>query len=320
MRLPAGKYFIQQGRALIVFLAMSGTAMQLLAQDHNSSGKAADAPAWTFSAVTGFFREDFRWSIAGSAAGTHPDIYSELVWKHLSGPSMAGAFRWKARCNFFLSGHFRSTFLLSGNVTDTDYQGDHRTLPSFSGVFDAGKGSVQAFRLAAGYGFPAGQKLRLWPQIGYGITSQRLYLLGDASQSGSAPDSRYRTDWKGWLAGLDMEWALCPRLSIIPSLYYHQQQYDATADWNLIDLFRHPVSFEDEARGFTLESAVRLRYRISHRWAIEGTAGYIHARTGTGSDRLYLADGRTMTTQFNGAVRKAYTVQLGATVSLFSGL
>src|SRR5436190_22045346 len=73
---------------------------------------------------TGFTSEDFQWSIAGNSKGHNPNIYSELTWKKLRGPYFNLSSEWNFWKAFIAKGEFGYATIISGHVTDRDYEGD----------------------------------------------------------------------------------------------------------------------------------------------------------------------------------------------------
>ena len=130
-------------------------------------------------------------------------------------------------------------------------------------------------------------------------------------------DSTYETQWWGPWIGFDMVvnikklMAYIPPLSIRAGYEYHWAEYYAQADWNLREDFRHPKSFEHEADGTGSVMGVELRAHISERWSL--TFGYETEEWSAedGIDRVFLANGATISTRLNEVNWESTTAQLG---------
>ena len=269
------------------------------------------------SLLSGYQHEDFRWSIAGNTNGMDPNIYSELIWKQLSGPVAGGELEWDCWKKFRLRSSFSRLFVSSGKVTDMDYQGDDRTDRSYNGAFESNKGMSFSWRTTLEYSFGLSPHFSLIPFAGYTLHKQSLFLLADVTSAGSSLRSTYATTYSGATMGLRADIKCTKVFSLQPSLLYDLINYTGRADWNLIQSFRHPLSFEDMADGYNIEGALTLRYALKEAWSLFLSGNYCHSATGKGTDWLYEANGQNVPTQFNGAFRNYYKIGIGASLSLF---
>jgi len=60
--------------------------------------------------ATGYQSMDFHWSIAGNINGTGPNVYSELIWKAVKGPSVEAAGQYRLGKRFYLSAGYSHVF------------------------------------------------------------------------------------------------------------------------------------------------------------------------------------------------------------------
>ena len=268
------------------------------------------------SLTSGYQQENFRWSIAGNTNGTDPNIYSELIWKQLSGPVAGAVLEWDFWKRFCLRSSFSRLFITSGKVTDMDYQGDNRTDRSYNGAFDSNKGMSFSWRTTLEYRIAVTPRLTLTPFAGYALQEQSLYLLSAETSAGPL-HSTYATTYSGVTLGLRARIQCTGAFSLEPSLIYDAVNYKGRADWNLINTFRHPLSFEDLADGYDLEAACKLCYYLKGRWTLFLYGSYFHSATGKGTDWLYETNGQNVPTQFNGAVRNNYRIGPGVDLALF---
>jgi len=285
------------------FIMMSGFANAQQKQDDVKENR------FSISIMPAYQQENFRWSIAGDIRGANPNIYSELIWKKIAGPAISADITWKFWKSFLIKSNFLKTFIRSGNVTDTDYQGDNRTDKSYYGSFNAGHGDIISIQALLGYKFLIKKKNFITLYFGYRIHAQSLFLLNQSTYPGLK--SSYATSWKGIAGGFHAEIFVAKKISIEPSFLYSQVKYSGKANWNLIQQFQHPLSFEDRANGFGIEPGIKLRYNFDTTFSIFFSGNYSYWKTGKGIDQLYLANGQTPSTQFNGACGNSWEMGVG---------
>ena len=256
--------------------------------------------------------QDFHWSIAGNSAGRDPNVYSELKWRGVSGPGGRIALKWKPAGRWRVLATGNRVFTQAGTMTDTDYGLDNRHDPIYSQQFvvHAGHGSSAAG--AVGY-ILRGARWEITPYAGYGINEQYFPVVDPAE----GLNSSYAAKWLGPLVKADGSWQWSGRWQVVADVSYHQVRYHATADWNLIPEFAHPVSFRHTADGYGIEGDAGLRYRGGGRIGISVCGGYFSWETGTGIDQLYLSAGGSDQTQLNGVVRQGWRAMLGLEVGIF---
>jgi hypothetical protein len=280
-----------------------------------------DRPPLCVRVSTGYQQENLHWSIAGNSAGQDPNIYSELKWRHVSGPLLRVAADWNPRANWNHGGRWNvfadgsRVFTRSGKVSDTDYGGDNRTNAVYQQSFDSQQGYSYAVAAGVGYRVLDGSLFRLTPYIGYGVSGQSFSIL-DPGGIYSFLNSHYITQWKGPILKVDVEGRLAGRWEWEAEVVYHQVNYSAKADWNLISSFSHPVSFRHAADGYGVDAEAAVRYRAGRRVVLRVGGGYFNWQTGKGTDALYLSAGGTDKTQMNGVGRDGWKGEAGVMVAL----
>jgi hypothetical protein len=274
-------------------------------------GLQARAQRLWIGVSTGVESQDFRWSIAGNSAGQDPNIYSELKWGGVSGPAGRVALEWRPAGRWRVLATGSRVFTRAGTMTDTDYGLDNRHDPIYSQQFAAQTGHSSSVAAAIGYVL-RGARWEITPYAGYDIHEQ-YFPVTDPSEG---LNSSYAAKWFGPLVKADGVWLMSGRWQVVADVSYHQVRYHATADWNLIPEFAHPVSFRHMADGYGIEADAGLRYRIG-RVRLIARAGYFDWETGTGIDQLYLSAGGSDQTQLNGVVREGWRGLLGIELGLF---
>ncbi|HEX9511328.1 MAG TPA: hypothetical protein VF939_12650 [Puia sp.] len=284
---------------------------------HSSPSPGYKKSKLHFSLFSGYQQEDYRWSIAGNTGGTNPNIYSELIWKKLAGPLAGIEGEWNCWKSFSIRSAYSRLFIVSGNVTDMDYQGDDRTNRVYYGAFNSNKGHSSSWRTTLEYKIDCTPSFSIIPGLGYALNTQSLFLLSDAAAVGNNKlRSTYATTYKGATLGIRAIMALGGFFSLEPSLFYDQVKFQGKADWNLIAAFQHPLSFEDIANGYNIEAGLKGSYAWNDHFSLFLSANYLYGNTGKGTDRLYQTSGQEPLTQFNGAIRHFWGLRAGLKLNI----
>jgi hypothetical protein len=304
---------LRSGTFMLLMLLIS-SAVRMQAQD-SLKVEPLKEKRFTLLVSVGQTREDLTWSIAGNIEGTSPNIYSELIWTDLQGTPFKFDAKWNFWKSFLLRTRLAHLNITSGKVRDTDYEGDNRTLPVFDVTVKSDIGSITSFTGEAGYRILKGKTFQLNAYAGYTSTRQHLFLVDPDGQFDKRLRSTYDPEWYGAVASLEANIFLSKVISVSPQFSYHQITFRSTANWNLIESFRHPVSFEHRAKGFGIEGAVQVQFHINDEVGFFFDGNYSEWQTGKGTDILYLADGTIQHTQLNGVVRKAVGFGIGMIVN-----
>ena len=262
------------------------------------------------SLSAGYQQQNLTWSIAGNLQGQNPNILSELKWKNVGGPVFDATATWNVWKLFFVHTSIAQSITVTGSVNDTDYQGDDRTDPSFNETLKSNHGNSTAILLLAGYKIMQTEKCNITPYIGYGIKRQSFFLLDDGTGAQKL-NSNYKPVWNGLAASLEIEAILHDRLRLKNFLSYHQVNYRAKADWNLIDDFQHPLSFKHIAKGYAVDANVQLHCKLRSSMAVFFGAKYFYGSTGEGIDELYKTSGQIIKTQLNDVSTKGFALGVG---------
>lgn len=250
--------------------------------------------------------EDLTWSIAGNLNGENPDIFSELQWRNICGVGGAASIALPVFKRFSFSLDAKVLGFVKGTVTDTDYRGDNRTDQVFYAKESASKGLVKSFRPGIEYLMVDQSRFDLSLGVGYLVTTKTYYLLNHAT----GLNSSYAAIWHGvsalYTVGVDLDFC---RLILLTD--YSQVKYKATANWNLIDEFEHPVSFEHEARGFVFFNQLSIYKALANQVEAMVSGGYQFSSTGKGVDTLYKKDGDRPKTQLNDVTNQMFSLSLG---------
>jgi hypothetical protein len=289
------------------FILLS-TIFLSISQIINAQDSTAIVPKIEAILSFGYVEDNLKWSIAGNLDGQNPNIYSELIWKNTRGP--LGELKLKFfRKNLVLNANISFSAIDGGSVTDSDYSQENRTGRTFFAKARSNQGKRNGLKLSVGNVIYLSRRITITPSFGYGKSSQELFLLNDQRLS-----SRYRTYWKGPFAFLEAELPINTRVNTQIGITYHQNRYDAEADWNLISAFKHPLSFSHHAKGYGVESNFSFTYLMTRFLFSHISAQHFRWSTGRGADELYYNDGRITKTRLNGVIRSGFAVMTGIKV------
>ncbi len=247
-------------------------------------------------------------------------MLSELQWEDVESNTVRLSYRASGglkdrRVKAYLRLEAEYGWIYSGEVRDSDYAGDDRTLEFSRSNNQADKGDV--VDVIGGIGpqlRSRGGNVKIMPLVGYAYHEQDL-VLTDGLQTvseqsiidavvgtgeiilqpvGPFPglDSDYEAHWKGPWVGLDME-AQFGRWALLGGAEIHFMDYEAEAMWNLREDLAQPTSFEHEADGYGLVFSAQSSFALNERWRVLVEARYMDFWTDPGIDRIFHVDQTT---------------------------
>lgn len=251
---------------------------------------------------------DLQWSIAGNLNGQLPNILSELAFHdiHALGYFVEIGYE-PVRCISIYTS-YANLSTISGTGMDMDYNQDNRSNPTFSETFVSNLGKSEGLKAGATYSFIRTTKMNASAGLAYVSHNQTFYLLGT---SFDGLNSTYTPTSQGAEVSIDLTYHLFKTILIDGSIGYSSIKYKAHANWNLIDVFQHPISFRQESNGSAIKGTLGLEYFFSPTLSLKLKGGFGKLRTNTGLDTSYLNSGHTFDTQFNGAEWKDFSGTLG---------
>lgn len=249
---------------------------------------------------------DLRWSIAGTLAGTHPNVLSELHWSQVVSSGFAVAARHQVRPAWALEARVEGLGTFFGSVTDSDFASDDKSNRVFQARERAGAGHI--FRTEASVVWTVRHTPMYQLEVAAGFQQGGQFFTLQNNATGL--DSHYHNRWTGPLVRAAVSWQMTPAWKLGYSSMYQQAAYRAAANWNLISEFQHPVSFTHRARGFGWSQQVALARAGEHlHWQLG--VRYHYATTGAGVDTLYRANGTTSKTRLNDVTEHRVAVVVG---------
>ncbi len=281
--------------------------------------------------ITGYRVDDLDWNIAGNLNGTSPNIMSELTWTDLDSLQLKVGGKGTINRVLYLRGSLNFGWVFSGDVQDSDYSGDNRTLEWSRSNNNAEDSTVFDATVAFGYPFKlASDKFRLIPLAGFSYSEQNLKMkdgLQTVRDSALAPvgvtppplgpfaslDSTYDTKWFGPWVGLDLSLKATDKIILFAGFEYHWADYEAEANWNLRADLAHPKSFEHEADGTGFLITAGADYIFSGPWSLGLELNYQDWSTDAGIDQQFNSDGTIAVTRLNEVNWESFAIMLRVT-------
>jgi hypothetical protein len=275
--------------------------------------------------LNGYRVDDLDWNIAGNLTGTSPNIVSELTWRDLESYQLKLGGKGTINRVFYLRGSAAFGWVLSGEVQDSDYNGDNRTQEFSRSISSADDSTLLDATLAIGYPFKlASDRFRLIPLAGFSYSEQNL-TMKDGGQVISQPpqtqpigpiaglDSSFDTKWYGLWVGIDMSFKASNKITLFAGFEYHWADYEAEANWNLRTDLAHPKSFEHEADGTGVLITAGGDYRFAEPWSLGLEINYQDWSTDAGIDRQFNSDGTIAVTRLNEVNWESLAIMLRVT-------
>lgn len=264
-----------------------------------------------FAAGYGYRHDEFDWNIAGTIAGTDPNVLSELTWSDLLIHQLEMGMRIEGKAGLLLRSAVDYGWIVDGENQDSDYLEDNRLSEYSRSDNQSDSGNTLDFSVGLGYLISLGRSsITFAPLVGYSYHRQELTMsdgyqtlpnLGAFSGLNSSYDAAWRGPWVGLELNVDLKKTTrrLPPVMLRLGLELHWAEYDAAADWNMRADFMHPNSFEHEADGRGERVFVGIWYKMSRRTALGLIYEQQRWHADDGVDRLFLSDGRVLDTRLN---------------------
>lgn len=252
---------------------------------------------------------NFDWSIAGNLQGQSPNILSALDFKSITslGYFIKGIYTPLKKIEIIV--YYQQSKTISGHGTDIDYQDDNRSNPIYNLSFISNKGTLHMFKGGGRTLLLNKEWINCGTSIHYSASAQNFHIL---SPEMAALESTYQAKFKGIDFNVDTEVKLkC--IAVLLALGVGHTNYRAEANWNLQDIFMHPVSFSHAANGIEKTVDLSLNYKISGVLSLTFGGSFTNNKVSEGIDTSFLVTNKNITTQFNGASKTRYQAIAGLT-------
>lgn len=251
---------------------------------------------------------NFKWSIAGNLQGNSPNILSELNFHKITslGFFINGQYNPLKFLKFIV--FYKQNYTINGSGTDIDYKNDDRINPLFEQPFKSNEGWHKL--LKGGIGLPSYSfgKIDFSPAIYYLILKQKLSLRSDEIRD---LQSTYVTDIYGFGLSIKTQIYLTKSLYFALTTEFRTLNYKAKANWNLIDIFQHPLSFSHNSSGNSYNLNLDMGRYLSKELSIVLGLFWDKMSVKKGVDTAYLINKNKIKTQLNGARNSAYGLKVG---------
>ncbi|MEM6643358.1 MAG: hypothetical protein AAF616_10285 [Bacteroidota bacterium] len=257
--------------------------------------------AYEMTVKTGLASDYFSWNIAGDINGNNPNVFSELVWENVLGFQAEHNLRvtYREKISFQLTG--AKTLFFTGKVTDTDFASDNRQDVVFFEELQADGSKSHLIGISGGYTLLHKKNWIITQYAGFRYSDHRYRIIDSDIVD---LDSEYHARWIGFFSQTGVYWKFNNKLRFSGNFIYEQLDYSAEARWNLIEIFRQPLSFDHRAKGYGISGSLLCSLNIFKNFDL-GLEVRRHKRTtGAGIENLYLVDGPTLKTKVNKAMSK----------------
>jgi len=273
--------------------------------------------------------DSLDWSTAGNG-DYHPNVLSELAWTNLHSHQLTLEGSLNLGPHFYGRGAVSYASIVGGQVRDSDYDGDDRTLEYSRSISQTSDDNMWDFSAGIGPPFRIGQhRLVLAPLMGFAVHRQNLRITDGIQVIASPPrtpplgplddrlNSTFQAQWQGPWVGMDLRYktAQHPLRSAMEfglSLEYHfAVSYSAEANWNLRSDLQHPVSFRQSAQGQGLLINGVWSIQVHRRVGFSFGLKYQNWTTSSGTIYIYRADGLVRQARLNSANWESTSFSMG---------
>lgn len=291
------KYMI----GIFVLFAQVASAQNISSVDENSGTVTLQ-----IKPTIGYSISKTSFNIAGNESGQNPNVLSELIWD----PTNAIEYGADARLMYNRL-VLRADFLLSktvfGDVSDIDYDGDNRTLPYSKLYLSNHKGTGYSLKFQPGYEWSNRNDISLITFLSVDYISRRLYLLNDKDwQSNnsnyiSGLNSYYKYKFPNYGLGMQLDFTFHENWSANVGLEGYLSKYYAYGNWNLIEDFEKPISYEHKGNGKRINTSLGVAYNLSANTKIGLDYQLNHFDVQNGKDYLYTKSDGLLRSRLNDA-------------------
>lgn len=264
---------------------------------------------------TGYRTSDLKWNIAGTYAGTSPNVLSELQWKNVEGyefqPKVDYTQKTGSLRGLNLQGSVNKSITTGGDNQDSDYAGDNRTSEFSRSNNDSDAGHSEGFKASVGYAFDFNDSrkktlARFTALVGYAMQDQ-TFVLRDGNQTIPATGSfaglrsSYNMEIRAPFIGAELTSNFSEHHHIKLRGEYMYGTYEGTGNWNLRGDLNHPDSYEQKANGNGYLVSAQYGWQFSPRTQFTLSSTYNYFKTNDGKDKVFFSNGTTGTTRLNEA-------------------
>lgn len=295
-----------------------------------SLGAWADNPAPKINLSLAQTSEDVGFNIAGTLAGTDPNVLSELEWYDMQVTHVVVDVEYPFRDRWRFGAKFDYGYIADGSARDYDYLADNR-----QGLFSLSKADVhgkQSFEgsVFVGFAFNWAFEIPMWrigetnrarsfasviewvPHIGYTTYKTEVEFVDGVQLvpdlgAFEGLDSSYDSEWRGAFVGFDLSIRLVRDLYWLSTVnYYPDVNYTADAQWNLRADFEQPRSFSHSADATGTHVRSGLEWQFANNKTLSLMYQDTQFETDAGVDEVFTVFGVSLFTRLNEANWKSH--------------
>jgi len=290
------------------------------AQNYDQENKSTNSTL-SIQPKIGYAISKTSFNISGNESGKNPNVLSELIWDPTNALEYGIEIKFSHK-KFVINGEILLNKTLSGNVTDFDYDGDNRTLPYTELYLSNHKGTGNTFKIQPGYDWSLQENLSLVTYLSFDHSSRSLFLLNDKNWRSndrnyiSGLNSYYKYKFPNYGAGIALNYDFNENWSTQVAIEGYLSNYYAYGNWNLIENFEKPVSYEHKGNGKKMFTTAGLSYAISSntRLGVQYNLGHFNVKNG--KDYLYHKEDGVLRTRLNDANETKHSFLLNLRYSL----
>ena len=260
-------------------------------------------------------------NIAGNELGKNPNVLSELIWDPTNALEYGVDLKLAHR-KFVLNADLTFNKTLLGNVSDIDYGGDNRTQPYSTLYLSNHKGLGYSIKIQPGYEWSKLENLSLTTYLSLDLTSRSLYILNDNNWRSNERNyiaglnSYYKYKFPNYGIGLALDYNLSPQWSTQIAIEGAISKYYAYGNWNLIEEFEKPISYEHKGNGKKVNTSLGLAYTIHPRTSLAISYNLDHFNVTNGKDYLYSKSSGILKARLNEANETKHAFLFGLRYTL----
>lgn len=267
-------------------------------------------------ASTGTTNFNLKWAIAGNMEGQNPNVLSELIWNDLKGYNYNFKVVYRISNRFTISSQLNNTRIKSGKVTDIDYATDDREEVSSNSIFNSNKGYLRNLNSNMAYKIHSNH-IELAVFLGIDYKQQNLTLL-QGNREFENLDSYYKNNWFGPQTGFIAGYKLNQKLNTTLTFMLERHFYNATANWNLRNDFKHPESFRHKTVVYGFSPSIVFEYLIKDNLGLFCNLNSYYTTSRHGSDILYYRNNDVSRTRLNFVESTIHSINVGLTLQIKS--
>lgn len=284
----------------LALLSLGTTALQAMPWPEEGS----------FDLGAGYRRDRLHWSVTHERKDDctrlrdrKHETRSELKWHNVESYQIYGDAKYVNCYNIYFRGYGDFGWVTDGKQVDSDFARSPNCVKSVE--FSRSHAKVNGghvYDLSGGIGYYFRffcNRVTLAPIVGYSYHFQHynmrhleidIDLIDGLLGKVDGLNSHFRSRFKGWWAGMDVNYWLLSDLLLFGSGEYHWGHYRGKGNWNLRTDF--VKDFRQHSDCFGQVYSLGCRWQFLRHWNTSVVGYYYSFRTSNGTDHVFLASGK----------------------------